>query len=313
MTIRDAIEQFIPWRKSLGAKFVTSSAVLRHFLKCIDGSVGCDEVTREQVRSFIAGTGPLTQYRIRKYSVLAGFYRYAISRGYATRWPLPDNEPKRPPSTPPYVYSREEVRCLLDGLERPVRRALQLDADTMRTLILLLYGAGLRTCEARGLTLTDVDIRESVLTVRRSKFFKTRLVPVGPQLAGVLAGYAGRRAGRPLPEGRNSSFLANRDGTPLVRITTQHSFARLRRRVGIHGAEGRLTPGLHSLRHTFAVHRVTAWYREGADVQRFLPMLSTYLGHAQLSDTQVYLSMTPELLQEASLRLERYARGGNHA
>ena len=71
--------------------------------------------------------------------------------------------------------------------------------------------------------------------------------------------------------------------------------------------------GLHSLRHSFAVHRVTAWYREGADVQRLLPVLSTYLGHARLSDTQVYLSMTPELLQEASLRLERHARGGGHA
>ena len=313
MTVRDAIEQFILWRRTLGAKFVTSSAYLRRFLKCIDGSVSCDEVTREQVRAFIAGTGPLTQYRIGKYSALAGFFRYAISRGYATQWPLPDNEPKRPPTAPPYVYSREEIRRLLDGLEDPVGRALQIDADTMRTLILLLYGAGLRAGEARGLTLADVDIRESVLTVRRSKFFKTRLVPVGPQLVGVLAGYAGRRAGRPLPEGHNSSFLANRDGTPLVGTSTQNKFNRLRRRVGIHDAEGRLPPGLHSLRHSFAVHRVTAWYREGGDVQRLLPMLSTYLGHARLSDTQVYLSMTPELLQEASLRLERYARGGNHA
>ena len=226
---------------------------------------------------------------------------------------MPDNEPKRPRVAPPYVYSREEVRRLLDGLERHARHARQIDADTLRTLILLLYGAGLRSGEARRLTLADVDLRESVLTVRRSKFFKTRLVPAGPQLAGGLAAYAGRRARRPLPEGRNSSFLANRDGTPLAEITVINSFARLRRRVGIHGVEGCLRPGLHSLRHSFAVHRVTAWYREGADVQRLLPVLSTYLGHARLSSTQVYLSMTPELLQEASLRLERHARGGNHA
>ena len=313
MNVRDAIEQFILWRRSLGAKFVTGSSVLRHFLKGVDGGVGCDEVTPEQVRAFIAGAGPLTQTRALKYSVLAGFYRYAISRGHATRWPLPDNEPKPPRPAPPYVYSREEVRRLLDGLERHARHALQIDADTMRTLILLLYGTGLRGGEARRLTLADVDLRESVLTVRRSKFFKTRLVPVGPQLSGVLAAYARRRARRPLPEGRNSAFLANRDGTPLVGISTQNSFARLRRRVGIHGVEGCLRPGLHSFRHTFAVHRVTAWYREGADVQRLLPVLSTYLGHARLSATQVYLSMTPELLQEASLRLERHLRGGSHA
>ena len=313
MNARDAIEQYILWRRSLGAKLVTQSAVLRHFLKCVDGGVGCDDVTPEQVRAFIAGAGPLTRTRAGKYSALAAFYRYAISRGYATRWPLPDNEPKRPRVAPPYVYSREEVRRLLDGVERNARHALQVDADTMRTLILLLYGAGLRGGEARRLTLADVDLKESVLTVRRSKFFKTRLVPVGPQLAGVLAAYARRRVRRPLPEGRNSTFLANRDGTPLVEVTVLTSFARLRRRVGIHGAEGCLRPGMHSFRHSFAVHRVTAWYREGADVQRLLPALSTYLGHAHLSSTQVYLTMTPELLQEASLRLERHARGGSHA
>ena len=149
--------------------------------------------------------------------------------------------------------------------------------------------------------------------VHRSKFYKSRLVPVGPQLAHVLASYAKRRAARPLPEGQHSSFLANRDGTLLTKGTVEQSFLRLRRRVGILGAHGCQAPGLHSLRHSFAVHRVTAWYRENAEVQRLLPSLSTYLGHAQLSDTQAYLSMTPELLQEASLRLDRYARGGNDA
>ena len=313
MTLRDAIEQFIISRQSLGSRFVTQSSVLRHFLNSVDADVGCDEITREQIRTFVAGVGPLTQTRALKYSVLAGFYRYAISRGYASRWPLPDNEPTKPRPSPPYLYTRNEVRRLLDGLEQHGKRALQLDANTLRTLILLLYGAGLRAGEARRLTLDDVDLKSAVLTVRRSKFYKTRLVPLGPQLRDVLADYARRRADRPLPEGRNSSFLANVDGTPLVKGSLEQSFARLRRRVGVDGAEGRLPPGLHSLRHSFAVHRVTSWYRGGADVQRLLPALSTYLGHARLSDTQVYLTMTPELLHEASLRLERYARGGNDA
>lgn len=312
MTVRDAIEQFILWRRSLGSSFVTESSVLRHFLKGIDSGVDCNAVTTEQIRTFLAGDGPLTQTRALKYSVLTGFYRYAISRGYALRWPLPDNEPKKPRPLPPYVYSREEVHRLLDGVGLG-RRAPQLDADTMRTLILLLYGAGLRAGEARRLTLADVDLSAAVLTVRRSKFHKTRLVPVGPQLVDVLARYAKGRVARPCPEGSNSSFLANRDGTSLVKTTVEGSFLSLRRRVGIQGKVGCLSPGQHSLRHSFAVHSVTAWYREGADVQRLLPALSTYLGHARLSDTQVYLSMTPELLHEASVRLERYARVGSNA
>ena len=74
----------------------------------------------------------------------------------------------------------------------------------------------------------------------------------------------------------------------------------------------RQSPFLHSFRHSFAVHRLAAWYREGADVQRLLPVLSTYLGHVDPSGTQVYLPMTPELLQQAALRFEHYARGGGH-
>ena len=170
----------------------------------------------------------------------------------------------------------------------------------------------MRSGEARRLTLADVDLNDAVLTVHDSKFYKSRMVPVGPQLAHVLTTYAARRVRRPLPQGKDSSFLANRDGTPLAGSTVRDAFAGLRRIAGIHGADGaRQSPRLHSFRHAFAVHRLTAWYRQGADVQRLLPMLSTYLGHADPAGTQVYLSMTPELLQQASLRFERYARGAS--
>ena len=84
--------------------------------------------------------------------------------------------------------------------------------------------------------------------------------------------------------------------------------------VGIRGtAGGREIPRLHDLRHSFAVHSLTAWYRQGADVQRLLPVLSTYLGHADLEGTKIYLSMTPELLRQASLRFACYAGGGRDA
>jgi integrase len=98
---------------------------------------------------------------------------------------MPDSEPKSPPRTPPYIYSRDELRRLFDptSVEISRRGAVQLDAATFRTLLLLLYGAGLRFSEATGLTLADVDLAEDVLTIRATKFFKSRLVPIGPQLA----------------------------------------------------------------------------------------------------------------------------------
>ena len=314
MTLCDAINQFIVWRQAHGTKFEPQADILKLFLECLDRDVGCDTVTRAQVRAFLAGQGPLTRYRAMKYSVLSGFYRYAISRGYVTHSPLParETEPKAPASAPPYVYTDDELRCLFSKIDVARKRAHKLDAHTFRMLLLLLYGAGLRRGEAMRFTVADVNLSDAVLTVRDSKFYKNRIVPVGPSLAGALREYAVQRTERAAPEGRNSTFLANQDGTPLAKRTVQDAFAGLLRCAGIHGTDdSRLSPRLHSLRHTFAVKRLTSWYQQGADVQRLLPVLSTYLGHKDLTGTQVYLSMTPELLQQASQRFERYARGGD--
>ena len=124
-----------------------------------------------------------------------------------------------------------------------------------------------------------------------------------------------RRSVRDVPSrrARNHAFLRTGTDHRWLRAPVLGAFARLLRTAGIRRTDDkRQSPRLHSFRHSFAVHRLTSWYRQGADVQRLLPVLSTYLGHQDLSGTQVYLSMTPELLQQASLRFERYARGGNH-
>jgi site-specific recombinase XerD len=264
---------------------------------------------------FLAGKGPLTRHRENKYYALAGFWRHAISRGHASCSPLPNNEPKSPVRAPPYIYSRDELRRLLDptNVEISRRGAVQLDAATFRTLLLLLYGAGLRFSEATGLTLADVDLAEDVLTIRTTKFYKSRLVPIGPQLATALASYMPLRRRGGLGQGETSFLLANWDGTRLASSTVQEAFDALRRTAGIHGtAGGRQIPRLHDLRHSFAVHSLTVWYRQGADVQRLLPVLSSYLGHSDLEGTKVYLSMTPELLKQAALRFARYAGGGEN-
>ena len=314
MTLRGVIEQYIEWRQAHGAKFESVAVLLNLFLKHVDGEINCDAVTTAQVCSFLAGNRPLTEYRAHKYSALTGFYKYALSRGYTSFSPLPDNEPKRPTPSPPHIFSHDELRRLFDSIDVSRRTPVQLDPHTFRTLLLLLYGAGLRRGEALHLTLADTDLSAAVLTVRDTKFYKTRLVPVGPQLADALRTYSAVRARRPLPKENGSTFLANRDGTPLHKDTVRHAFVRALHAAGIHGTDDtRRPPCLHSFRHTFAVHRLTSWYRQGADVQRLLPHLSTYLGHTKLAHTQVYLSMTPELLQQASLRFDLFVRGGSDA
>ena len=316
MTLRDTVHHYVAWRQAHGARFTTSARALYQFCRGVPEHVCCDAVTEREVRKFLDGTGPLTRWRAGKYGALAGFYRYAISRGYASRSPLPaaDEEPREPESRLPYIYSREELQLLFEAVDISRKHAIRLDGDTFRTVLLTLYGAGLRTSEALHLTVADVDLEGAVMTVRNTKFYKSRLVPVGSQLANAIQAYAEQRSHRPMPDGMASAFFANRDGTQVRKHNVDHAFKKLlaTAKVG-RKDDGRRAPCLHALRHTAAVHRLTSWYRQGADVQRLLPALSTYLGHAHLDGTSVYLSMTPELLHEASVRFDCYINGGSHA
>jgi site-specific recombinase XerD len=175
-------------------------------------------------------------------------------------------------------------------------------------MILLLYGAGLRVSEAVALPLGDVDLPNALLTVRNTKFHKTRLVPLGADLQQVLAQYLAQRQAAGHSHCLGTPFFVLRRGTPVSVQIVEQNFRCLCAYAGVRRSDGaRYQPRLHDLRHSFAVHRLTSWYRQGADVQMLLPSLSTYLGHVNLAATQVYLTMTPELLQEASRRFQQYA------
>ena len=312
MTLRAAIDQYVAWRQAQGARFQAQAYVLRRYSRSVGDGVGCDEVRSDEARAFVDGGATASNNRAYKHSVLAGFFRYAVARGLATRSPLPVVAPKTFPPALPYIYSREELRRLLDATKTYRKRVNQLEPHTFRTLLLVLYGAGLRRGEALHLTLADVDLQAAVLTVRETKFDKTRFVPLGPQLAQAMEEYATQRRASDASQTGEAPFFVNRDGTPLAARTVSKAFVHLRRAAGVsREPEARYQPRLHDLRHAFAVHRLTAWYREGADVQRLLPLLSTYLGHVSVAATQVYLSMTPELLEEAALRFERYTESGN--
>jgi integrase len=221
--------------------------------------------------------------------------------------PLPTLVPKRPPAFVPYIYSQEELRRLLQQTAVSQCRRHQIEPETLHAILLLLYGAGLRVGEAVAMKCIDVDLGHALVTIRRTKFDKSRLVPVGPKLCQALAAHARRRgkgAGRTEDD---LPFFVGRRGRQIDLCTLASSFRRLRAAANVCRSDGAyFQPRLHDLRHTFAVHRLLTWYREGADVQKLLPQLSVYLGHKSLASTQVYLSMTPALLQEAGVRFERY-------
>ena len=249
MTLRTAIDQYIDWQRERGAIFSSPANLLRCFSRSVGEAIDSDAVSSGQAAAFIAGDGPPTNYCYMKHRTLAGFYRYALARGLATRSPLPAQLPRRFPPKPPYIYSPDEVRRLLDATSTYRKRVNQLEPHTLRTLVLLLYGTGLRRGEAQRLRLTDVALGEALLTVRRTKFFKSRLVPLAPPLVRALEAYAVRRMAGGASRSEQATFLVNRDGTPLARSTLHEAFAQLRRKAGVGSEDLPCQPRLHDLRH----------------------------------------------------------------
>lgn len=308
MKLAQAVSAYVAYKQSLGMRFATEARALKSFSRAL-GDVDLDRIEPEQVRAFLDGTGAMTRFWYRKLDALRGFYRFALARRYTPRSPLPTNVPRCPQAFVPYIYSEEEIKRLLAAAAS--RERCNLSSLTCRTLLLVLYGTGLRIGEALGLDLADVDLESALLRIRETKFYKTRIVPVGADLTRVLRDYLLERSkGAPIPA--DGPFLLTRQGKRPSRAGAEEAFKQLRRQAKVSRIDGsRYQPRLHDMRHTYAVTRLVRWYREGADVQRLLPQLATYLGHMHISGTQRYLTMTPELLRQASLRFERYALGGN--
>src|SRR5664279_1503528 len=311
MKLSQVVATYVTHGQAMGMRFHTEARTLRSFCRA-SGDVTMQEITAEQLLAFLAGTGPVTPYWERKHSVLSGLYRFAVARGYVDHSPLPRTVPKPQQAFVPYIYSHEELQRLLDAVAANDHPCCRIDPDTYRTILLLLYGAGLRISEALALTVADVDLDAAVLCIRESKFYKSRLVPIGDDLLRILAPYAARC--RQQHAGAASPFFVSRSGTAVTRQNAEMAFCRLRVRASVvcEAADARHQPRLHDMRHAFAVHRLVSWYRDGADVQRLLPKLATYLGHVHIAGTQRYLTLTPELLREASLRFERYAMESSH-
>jgi integrase/recombinase XerD len=313
MKLKELIARYVAFRKSLGEGFTDNESLLGTFCRRMGDEADVMNVAADQVMAFLAGTGTVTRYWHRKYDVLNGFYRYAITRGFIAGSPLPTTVPKPPERLMPYIYTRDDLRKLFGSTSSYRRDHRKLEPHTLRAILVLLYAAGLRISEAVGLTLGDVDLVDAVITINETKFHKTRMVPLGPDLNQVMAQYARTRNEAGHSQSKSARFFVLRRGQGVSVQVVEQTFRRLREYAGIRRTDGaRYQPRLHDMRHTFAVHRVTSWYQQGADVQNLLPKLSTYLGHVKLTATQVYLTMTPELLQEASTLFEHYAFTEGH-
>lgn len=310
MKLKTAIENYVRHKENLGTDFEFTAGCLRKFGQAL-GDTDVQDITPSATKGFIFGNGPITQSLHFRYRTVRGLIRYMIARNYIDSSPLPHDIPKRPTEFVPHIYSKEELSRILNAAKTQ-SGPYYITGQTLRTLILLLYGCGLRLSEAVRLTIGDVDLNQSTLMIRDTKFHKTRCVPFSSELNKTLRAYLANRAEQRHPVSPEAFFFTTRWSLPISIRLAGLNFRRLLATAGVRRkrAHPRYGPRLHDLRHTFAVHRLTACYKEGGDPQRLLPALSTYLGHVDIGATTRYLTLTPELRRHASKRFEKYAFPG---
>jgi integrase/recombinase XerD len=209
----------------------------------------------------------------------------------------------------PYIFSREEILALVNAATRHEGRSMMWGA-MLRALTLVLYCTGMRLGEATRLRMVDVDLRRAVLTVQRSKG-RSRILAIRDDLAAELRQYIRYREKVLAASGADdpTTLFIRRDGSALTLRAASDALRGLLRDLGLKPPRGRSGARPYEFRHAFAVHRLTEWAVEGADVHAKLPWLSAYLGHQNVLGTEVYLKATPRLLQLASQRFEQHSRG----
>jgi len=302
-SLQTGAEDYLTLRRSLGFKLKRPCRFVREFVTWLA------ERGESQITTRIAlqwATQPQHLQRAEwaaRLSAIRGFARYWSTMDSATEVPPDGLLPFKAQRPTPYLYSTAEIEQLLEAA-RCMPAQFKLQPVTYCCLLGLLAVAGLRISEALNLESRDIDWTEAVLTIRDTKFGKSRLVPLHPTTKRALADYAAQRdrlfQGHP-----TAVFFPSKTGGHLDAGQVRRVFYRLSRQVGIRGASASRGPRLHDMRHRFAVETLLRWCRTGEDVRRRLPTLSTYLGHSHPTDTYWYLSNTPELMAAAGQSMEK--------
>lgn len=307
-TLHQAVQEYLALRRSLGFQLKRVGPPLEDFVRFLTQHRAAYITPAAALAWATQGAdGHAEGWAAQRLSFVRLFARYRSATDPRTQIPPPGVLPYRPQRARPYLYSDHEIEQLLEAaLHLPYRnRRAALRPWVFHGLFGLLSVTGLRLGEARNLELEDVDLPTGVLTIRGAKFGKTRLVPLHPSTCAVLADYLARRERHWAGRAVSSYVFVSSWGNRLDAGDIHRTFYWLSRQIGLRGPGDRHGPRLHDLRHRFATTTLVNWYRSQDDPERRLPLLSAFLGHVHVADTQWYLSASPELMREALARLER--------
>jgi integrase/recombinase XerD len=303
ISLREAIEQYLTLRRDLGFKLTGAHYLLHQFAGFMEDQSASFVTTDLALHWAMLPRRAQSSWWAQRLMAVRCFARHHRATDPRTQVPPLDLLRFRPRRARPYLYTEQDIERLM-AAAKLLRPAGGLRGLTYATLLGLLSVTGLRISEALSLRSADVDCQAGLLTIRNTKFGKTRLVPLHPSARRALVHYARQRdafVGR-FPIQR---FFVAAHGRPLSAQQVGKTFRLLRRRVGLHAAAQWDKPQLHHFRHRLATESLLRWYRAGDDVEQRLPVLSTFLGHGSVASTYWYLSSQPELMVRAMRRLEQ--------
>jgi integrase/recombinase XerD len=317
--LQKAIDHYLALRRALGFKLERTGTRLRQFFRFMKSKRTTRITTALALEFAMQGPDLDPKTRSMRLSAVRGFARHHLAADPRTEVPPLGLLPGGSKRAHPYLYSEDEILQLLKGAKEypswnrfrgPWWRRFQ--AHTFSGIFGLLAVTGMRVGEVLNLRPEDIDWTEGVLTIRKTKFDRLRLVPLHPTTLKALKDFVRCRdqffAKLPVRPGLSHLFVTSR-GTKLAVTHVNRVFLIISRRIGLRAPDARSGPRLHDLRHRFAVLTLLRWYQQGEQPERLLPVLSTYLGHVHVSGTYWYLSSTPELLRAAGQRLERRWKG----
>lgn len=306
-SLQQSVNDYLNLRWNLGFKSRETASILNHFVDFmkrkktnrISNELSLSFATMNQNCAF--GTCE------RRLSVVRQFAMYLSGTDPKTEVPPSHLLPSIRKRRLPYIYSDLEIMKLLYCSNDGTRN--KLDRYSFYTLFGLLAVTGMRLGEALRLERSDVDISNRTITIRQSKFGKSRYIPIHRTTADVLKAYSEYRASS-LLEPKSSQFFINHHGFGISERTIRQIFYRRLQRIGINNKTRYPRPRISSLRHTFAVKTLLNWYRNGVrKIDHLIPLLSTYLGHVKPTNTYWYITETPELLKFAINRLKMRQKG----
>ena len=301
-TLQMAAADYLTLRRALGFKLYGVGHCLQQFVHFAEEEKAAFITTDLALRWAIQPAQCAPAHWARRLGMVRQLAQYCSALDARTEIPPRGLLPYRYMRKPPYLYRDEEIGRLIQAAKQlPSPKGLR--AATYATLFGLLAVTGMRISEPIALDRSDVDLQQGSLTIRRSKFGKSRWIPLHPTTQAALVHYAELRD-RLYPTPLTPSFFLSERGTRLTSWSARWTFVQLSHQIGLRGPHDRHGPRLHDLRHGFAIRTLLNWYRSGADVEQRMPELAAYLGHAHVSDTFWYLSATPELLNLATRRLE---------